>query len=529
MLIKPRRKSFQWYILLAIFASTVPSLVLLVFTYFQTLSRAASSLEQEVESARIRTNNLLEQAESILHRLDRDTNGQSTPQSINLLRRTIYNNPLFREAGIVNEAGFLVATNFGPVNPPLKIPPEYRPDLKQKQVQLIGLFRTILMQEKSIVISLPTTGEGRVNLLIDPVVLTEYLNLSELGPEGFIVFKQQSGQNSQVLAALGRVPQNPLGAEGDRITVSKLSKNEKIKITASLTKAWALRDWKNSLYVAFGVSLVCSAFMIWLVMRITRRTQGLVQEILLGLQNDEFVLHYQPVMELATGQCIGSEALIRWQHPEHGLIFPDAFIPIAEETGVIELITQWVIQRAIQDQAEVLQQFPQLHLAINLSATELSSPQLLKTISEALNQPHVPQNQIIFEITEQNFIIEKDGIAAQAIAGIRKLSSQIALDDFGTGYSNLDYLRKFQFDYLKIDRSFTRSIGSESVIISIVETIIELGRKLDVQIIAEGVETEEQLQYLLDKKVNLAQGWLFSKSLAIDDFKDFIAAPLSHP
>ncbi|MBW4554019.1 MAG: EAL domain-containing protein [Aphanocapsa sp. GSE-SYN-MK-11-07L] len=524
MLIKPRRKSFQWYVLLAIIASTVPSLILLVFTYIQTLSRAASSLEQEVESARIRTNNLLEQAESTLYRLAKDTNGQPTPEAINLLRRKIYNDPRFREAGIINEAGFLVATNFGPVDPPLKIPPEYRPNFKQKQVQLVGLFRTVLMKEKSIVISLPTTGEGRVNLLVDPIILTEYLNPSELGPEGFMVFKKQNGQ---VLAALGRVPQDPAIAQGDRITVSKLSKNEKVKITASLTKAWALRDWKNSVYVAFGVSLLCAAMMVWLVMRITRRTQGLSQEILLGLQNDEFVLHYQPVIELATGQCIGSEALIRWQHPEHGLIFPDAFIPIAEETGVIELITQWVIQRAIQDQAEVLQQFPHLHLAINLSATELSSPRLLQTISEALNQPQVPQNQIIFEITEQNFIIEEDGIAAQAIAGIRKLSSQIALDDFGTGYSNLDYLRRFQFDYLKIDRSFTRSIGSGSVIVSIVETIIELGCKLDVQIIAEGVETEKQLQYLLDKEVKLAQGWLFSKSLAIADFKDFIAAQSS--
>ncbi len=228
------------------------------------------------------------------------------------------------------------------------------------------------------------------------------------------------------------------------------------------------------------------------------------------------------MIELRTGRCIGSEALIRWQHPDHGLILPDAFIPIAEETGVIEKITEWVIQRAIQDQADFLQQFPQLSLAINLSATELSSQNLLKTISQALSQPNVPQSQIIFEITEQNFIIEKDGIAAHTIAEIRSLSSQIALDDFGTGYSNLDYLRRFQFDYLKIDRSFTRSIGSESVIVSIVETIIELGRKLDVQIIAEGVETEQQLQYLLEKEVDLAQGWLFSKPLEITDFKQFV-------
>jgi sensor c-di-GMP phosphodiesterase-like protein len=521
MFIKPRRKFFKGYILLAVIASTVPSLVLLVFTYIQTLSRAESSLNQEVELARVRTNNLLEQAEATLYRLAKDTDEQPTAQSINLLRRVIYNDPRFREAGIINQAGFLVATNFGPVNPPLKIPPEYSPNFKQKQMQVTGLFRTLLMKEKSIVINLPTTGEGRVNLLVDPVILTEYLNPSEFGPEGFVIFENQ---DSKLLSVLGKVPQQPT-TDSDRkqnITVTKQTTNSKIRITASIPKAWVLRDWQNSLYIAFAVSILCTAILVWLVIRVANRFTGLSQEILIGLENNEFILNYQPVIELSTGRCVGSEALIRWQHPEHGLIFPDAFIPIAEETGIIAMITEWVIEQAIQDQADFLRQFPQLSLAINLSATELASPNLLKTISQALNQPNIPQSQIIFEITEQNFIIEKDGVAAHTIAEIRSLSSQIALDDFGTGYSNLDYLSRFQFDYLKIDRSFTRSIGSESAIVSIVETIIELGKKLDVQIIAEGVETEEQLQYLLEKQVGQAQGWLFSKPLGIADFKKFV-------
>ncbi len=280
MFIKPRRKSFKGYILLAVIASTVPSLALLVFTYIQTLARAELSLKQEVELARVRTNNLLEEAESTLYRLAKDTDGKPAAQSINLLRRVVYNDPRFREAGIINEAGFLVATNFGAVNPPLRIPSEYSPDFKQKQVQVTGLFRTLLMKEKSIVISLPTTGEGRVNLLVDPAILTEYLNTVELGPEGFIVFEKQDGQ---LLSTLGKVPQQ-LTTETDskkNIIIKNQTSNGKIRITASLSKAWVLRDWQNSLYIAFAVSIVCTAILVWLVIRIANRFTGLSQEIYL--------------------------------------------------------------------------------------------------------------------------------------------------------------------------------------------------------------------------------------------------------
>lgn len=521
MLIKPRRRYLKWHISLAIVASVIPSLVLLTTTYNQTISTAESHLNQEVELAKNRADNLLAEAESILYRLRQDTDKQSPTQSINLLRRIIYNDPRFREAGIVNEAGFLVATNFGTTKPPLKIADEQNPNFDNKNVQIVGLFRTTFMQEKSIIISLPTTGYGRVNLLVDPIILTEYLNSFDLGPEGFIIFENQDGQ---LLSSLGNVPQksNSKADDGKNIRITKLTENGKIKIIASLPVDWVLRDWHNSLLLTIILGVLCTGLLIWTVIQITQRSIGLDQEVLLGLHNNEFILHYQPIFDLKTRQCIGSEALIRWQHPHHGLILPDAFIPVAEETGIIAIITDWVIQQAIQDQTELLKQFPELHLAINLSATDLSSQKLIHTLSQALEKSSISFDRIIFEITEQNYVIETDGMATKTISAIRSLSSQIAIDDFGTGYSSLGYLRRFEFDYLKIDRSFTRCIDSERVIVPIIETIIDLSHKLGVKIIAEGVETEEQFRYLTEKEVEFAQGWLFSKSLDITQFKSFV-------
>jgi sensor c-di-GMP phosphodiesterase-like protein len=200
------------------------------------------------------------------------------------------------------------------------------------------------------------------------------------------------------------------------------------------------------------------------------------------------------------------------------LIAPDVFIPIAEQTGLIRDLSEWVVQQVIQDQADLLNDTYR-YVSVNLSPTLLSSNDLLERITQTLAANSFPAQQILFEVTENNLI---ESAQAIYLGSFRDLGSRVALDDFGTGYSSLDSLNKFEFDSIKIDRCFIQHIQSAEVRNPIVDTLIDLGQNLGLELVAEGVETDAQRDYLQRVGVRYAQGWLFAKALPLADFRQFL-------
>ena len=221
----------------------------------------------------------------------------------------------------------------------------------------------------------------------------------------------------------------------------------------------------------------------------------------------EFELHYQPLIDLSSGRVSALEALVRWRHPERGLVRPDDFIPLAEETGLIAQIGEWVLGRACADAAG----WPSdVQVAVNISAMQFKCPGLVGAVLDALASSMLPAGRLELEITETAFLANANATLA-VLHDLRAKGLRIAMDDFGTGYSSLGYLRSFPFDKIKIDRSFVRDIETSADCQAIVRAVIGLGTNLGITTIAEGVETTAQLEQLRLEGCNQAQGYLFSR------------------
>ncbi len=241
-------------------------------------------------------------------------------------------------------------------------------------------------------------------------------------------------------------------------------------------------------------------------------------------QRDELRLLYQPKVDLASGKIIGVEALLRWQHPALGAISPERFIPVAEETGLIVPIGEWVLRRACMQVRDWRDKGIDLPIAVNLSACQFRQRNLAETIHRILSETGVPPEFIEIEITESD-VMEN---AESAIATLDKLKSRgisISIDDFGTGYSSLSYLKRFPLDVLKIDRSFVRDIVDDSDDAAIVEAIIALARSLEIKVVAEGVETHDQMAFLNRAGCNFAQGYLFSPPVEAEQIVALLGQP----
>jgi len=245
-----------------------------------------------------------------------------------------------------------------------------------------------------------------------------------------------------------------------------------------------------------------------------------------ALLRGEFVLHYQPLIDIASHTICGAEALVRWRHPEHGLVPPDRFISIAEETGAIIPMGEWILETACAEAAK----WPRhVRIAVNLSPIQFRSPRLVTAVREALAHSGLAPERLELEITE-SVLLQKDAGNLATLHALAELGVCIALDDFGTGYSSLSYLRTFPFDKIKIDRSFIAGMGERADCSAIVSAITSLGRSLDVATTAEGVETREQLALLRAAGCSQAQGYLFSRPVPASeldlcaDYEHFRAA-----
>jgi EAL domain-containing protein (putative c-di-GMP-specific phosphodiesterase class I) len=235
-----------------------------------------------------------------------------------------------------------------------------------------------------------------------------------------------------------------------------------------------------------------------------------------GLDEGQFHLEYQAVVDVWTGEATAAEALARWCHPELGDIRPDEFIPIAEQCGLIVPLGAWVVGRACRDLAG-WETSPDFTVCVNVSARQLATPGFDHTVAASLERAEVPSERLCLEITES--VLMEDALSTAATLGrLRELGIRIAIDDFGTGYSSLVYLRNFPAQILKIDRRFVAGIAGGLEDLAIVRATIELAHALGLVALAEGVETPEQLTILRTLGCDLAQGFLWSVPVPADDF-----------
>ncbi len=251
--------------------------------------------------------------------------------------------------------------------------------------------------------------------------------------------------------------------------------------------------------------------------------EGLVQ----ALEHEQLVLHYQPVLDLRGGDVAAVEALIRWQHPQHGLLPPLDFIPTAESTGQIVEVGAWALEQACRQARAWREGGLPVRMAVNLSARQFSSPDLVTCVARTLRETGVPPDMLELELTESMFA---DPVSSTAILmRLRQLGVRVAIDDFGTGYSSLSYVTQFPLNTIKIDRSFVELAIHDHHADTVIGFVIAMAHELDLRVVAEGVESEAQERMLVAHGCDLSQGFLHSPALSAPECERWMRQRVSRP
>jgi EAL domain-containing protein (putative c-di-GMP-specific phosphodiesterase class I) len=241
-----------------------------------------------------------------------------------------------------------------------------------------------------------------------------------------------------------------------------------------------------------------------------------------ALERDEFAVHYQPIVDLSTGTMVSAEALLRWEHPERGLVGPDEVIPMAEETGLIVPIGAWVLEQACRQLVQWHGTDPSLSVAVNLSVRQVVAPDIAGLVEDVLRRTGARPESVCLELTESVFMEDVEYFG-RTLAGLKDLGVCLSIDDFGTGYSSLSYLKRFPVDAVKVDRVFVDGLGVDPHDSALVAAIVAMAGALGLEVTAEGVETQEQLANLKRLKCGRAQGYYLARPMPAEAMTRFLA------
>lgn len=284
---------------------------------------------------------------------------------------------------------------------------------------------------------------------------------------------------------------------------------------AALPTAEVDKEVLHTTKILVPIGIVASLALMLIVLQLSKFLMSMPALIKAALKHDEFSLHYQPVIDLRSGRWVGAGALIRWRQRHGEVVRPDLFIPIAEESGLIQHVTERVIRILTHDAAVILKRYPDFHIGINLTPGDLVCGTTIERLDRLAKDANAKPGNLMIEATERSLMDPE--IAGQRIRELKVKGFTFAIDDFGVGYSSLSYLGHFDFDLLKIDKSFVEALDTEAATSEVVPHIIEMARALNLEMIAEGVETEAQACFLREHGVQYGQGWLFAKAMPLAD------------
>ncbi|WP_322014311.1 EAL domain-containing protein [Paraburkholderia sp. J12] len=307
-----------------------------------------------------------------------------------------------------------------------------------------------------------------------------------------------------------------------RYYVVERSNRYPIAIVAYEPEGRVRPDWLRQMKTLILPALIASTLIAWLVVAWRRRQRTPRSALLEGIRRRQFVAWFQPIVEMESGRCIGAEALVRWQLDDGSIIAPDSFIPMAEQIGLIQPITDLVIRSVFEGVGELLAARRDLHVSINLTPDDLETSRMMETLQACLDKHQVQGKQIWFEAIERAFIDARR--FARVLDRYRAQGHRILIDDFGTGYSNLAYLQELPVDGIKIDKAFIHALTTGAEVNVIVPHIIAMAQSLGLTMVAEGVETDAQAEWLRNHGVQFGQGWRYARAMPAAEFVRYASA-----
>ncbi|WP_260922065.1 EAL domain-containing protein [Novosphingobium sp. 9] len=498
--------------LLAVLAAILPLVGIAVYSRHRAMDGERMHLREYAGWTLDRTTRNLDMAKAALTSIEREHWSGCTTAQIDRMRQVSINTASVEEIGYF-ENGRLACTVWGKVDKTILVEPP--------QVQLGDGYAFDLGIKPRVTGGKPMNvlRFGRYNALMNPAMLVDVLTdtkmtLGVVAPDGHLL--ALSGPISSGL--LDRLEHKAgFGRDGDQLYASV----ERGGLRAFAVTSYAVVENRTSgeMWTLVPLGVAVSIVLVGLILWASRLRLSPQTELAIAIRKREFTVCYQPMIDLHSGVCVGGEALVRWRRLDGSLTSPDYFIALAEETGLIDPLTDLVIGQVVADLGDLLRTDRGAHVAINISAADMQSGRFLPVLSRALGAAGIAPSQVWLEATERGFM---NAEAARAtIERARAAGHKVAIDDFGTGFSSLSLLETLPLDALKIDKSFIDAIGTEAATSVVVPHVIEMARELAFDVVAEGVETRIQEDYLRAAGVTYVQGWRYAKALNVYDFKAF--------
>ena len=499
-------------------AGLLPPAAFILISWLQTVREMNTQLERYASTTLDRTDEVFATAENTLAQWSRQLEPRCSPATLQAMSHTVLDSIYFQESTLVVD-GAVRCTNTQIYNPPQPINNAENLIIPGRGIHISPPLPLQRENMVAIVIHYRAGDNAMFGLHLNPRLLGEPVHKYATEDQVSLAIQRSDGV---VLSRFGLNPEQPLERlPGNRVVLE--SKRYPVRVVAVGSPSWLKQSWRQNVLVYAAVGLLTSALLCVLLLVTARRQFSASASLEDALAEGQFQVYYQPMVDAVSGGCVGAESLLRWHHPQLGILTPDSFIPAAEESGFIVTLTRWLMRRIIDDMGELLRKHADFHISVNISPQHLTERNLVADIKRMSGDGILP-SQIVIEVTEHQLIMNEDNRALEVLQEIRGIGTPIALDDFGSGYSSLRYLSGFPFDYLKIDKVFIDAIGTESLTAGLVDTIVSMARQFKLKIVAEGVETPAQLAYLQQLKVNHIQGWLFSKAMPADKFRAWYAS-----
>ncbi len=513
---------------LAALAGVLPPVLFLGYAFRQSVTDVERQLDFVGSGTLVRAESVLDTVGSTLRKVASITQGRVDNTTIATLRQAVFLDRYVQAIGIRTENALLCTSEHLYDRPETILDPQGRP-LPQPGTVAVQEPAERGFPTKSLVILYSFADGMAVEGLINPSLFSEFFDyyaresdcrafvyfdgrelLTDFGEDGIPAPQQVDLAGNERLQWL----------DGQLVRVKRSQKYPIYTVTAASESAVTAKWARSALEFGIGGILV-AALLSGLVIRVAQRTQSLEADLREAVKFGEIDVHYQPVIDLQTGLCVGAEALMRWPHPRRGMIPAIEFIAVAERTELILPMTEVLLKKIAAALGPMLREDPALHIGINLAPQHFATTRIIDAVAE-ITRNDLPPSQLIFEITERGLVSDEDTVARTVMTGLSSTGAKLAVDDFGTGYSSLSYLQRFPLDYLKIDKAFVDGISSETESSGLVDQIIRIAKSLGMDIIAEGVEQPFQAEYLKAHGVHLAQGWHFGRPMPAHKFQEFV-------
>jgi sensor c-di-GMP phosphodiesterase-like protein len=507
-------------VLMVLAATLVPAALGIYIALRTSETREYERLGIHADAAMLRVELVTSQLRGALLEMQELTAPRCSPAYLASVRAIAFRNRYVQDAGVYDEAGNWVCSSLAGIVPrgSAHLPEPYwqgRNGMSAWFVmpRLLGAAHPMLV-----------LGQAGNYVAIDPLSLVDVIDARD---DGIAVFNTDSGKlvttNSIADASvMTRVyQQGGMVHENNRLYVIRRSPTWPLAVVVSEPKQRLADAWRGSIWGWLAAGLLIGGLLAWLVIRHVMHRLSIEGELEDAVARREITVQYQPIIDLATRRCVGAEALARWRN-RGSHVPPDTFIELAERHGLIQPITDLVLDRVVAELGGFLSAHPDCYVSVNVSAVDLTSRRFLDHLARRLDGTGIRPAQIRIEATERGFVDAQAAIPV--IQAFRDAGHPVYIDDFGTGYSSLSYLQTLPVDALKIDKSFVDTMGYEAASSSVAPHIIHLAQTLGLDVVAEGVEREEQAVYLLESGAHFAQGWLFSAALPADAFMRFVEA-----